>query len=118
MSSQAPKKRDHITPVLQALHRLPVNFRITCKIAIYTYIVKLTRRSEYCCEYRPGQSLTCTAGTKRSDLRWRGAALFPADAQGVQSKFISGLRVSSGGLSSFHILFHVSLTFDKHLVGE
>ena len=45
------KKRDHITPVLQALHWLPVPFRITYTIAILTYKVKLTRKTEYLSEY-------------------------------------------------------------------
>ena len=33
------------------------------------------------CQPRPGQPLTCTAGTRRSNLPWRGAALFPVDAR-------------------------------------
>ena len=45
------KKRDHITPVIQAFHWLPVSFRITYKIAIVTYKVKLTRQPEYLSDY-------------------------------------------------------------------
>ena len=44
-------KRDHIMLVLQALHRLPVNFRITYKIAILTNKVKQSRQPKYLSEY-------------------------------------------------------------------
>ena len=45
------KHRDHITPVLQALHWLPLTFRITYKIAILTYKASLTRQPECLSEY-------------------------------------------------------------------
>ena len=41
-------------------------------------------------EHRPGQFLTCAAGTKRFDLRWREAALFPARARAVKKQIYLG----------------------------
>ena len=45
------KNRDHTMPVLQGLRWLPATSRITYKIAILTYKVKLTRQQEYLLQY-------------------------------------------------------------------
>ena len=74
------KKRDRITPVLQALHWLPVNFIITCKITILTYKVKLIRQPEYLLEYI--QSLV-----RSRNLRSSGTLYIP-DSNLAPTKFL------------------------------
>ena len=41
------KKRDHITPVLQELHWLPIRSRITYKVALITHKVLVARQPQY-----------------------------------------------------------------------
>ena len=43
-------KRDHITPVLEKLHWLPVQSRITFKVALITYKTLLSKKPDYLSE--------------------------------------------------------------------
>jgi len=55
------KRRDHITPTLQKLHWLPINSRITFKIAVITYKTLQYKSPSYLhsliVPYTPGRSL-------------------------------------------------------------
>ena len=85
------RRRDHITPVLAGLHWLPVQARITFKVAVMVYKIRETRQPTYLSElitdYIPSRSLrssstnrlavhTCHSSTGARSFRHVAAAVW------------------------------------------
>ena len=65
------RRRDHITPVLADLHRLPIKARIEYKIALLTYETVTTQQPSYLHEllhlYRPTRQLRSSEHNRLDD---------------------------------------------------
>ena len=60
-------KRDHITPVLEKLHWLPVQSRITFKVALITYKTLLSKKPDYLSELLSFQAAPRTLRSSSSN---------------------------------------------------
>ena len=66
-SGHRHRKRDHITPVLEKLHWLPVQSRITFKVALIAYKTLLSKKPDYLSELLSFQAAPRTLRSSSSN---------------------------------------------------